>query len=149
MEEENHELLLPLVEDENICLPLPINVVSKYWNIDLPMAEAIESAKKYSGFDGSILIEGIEIAERHGLTCKIVHSSLNELKKVIDLGIPPIVILPGIPEITQHASVITGYDQQEKQFYIIFKKVIKMENSKKEQFLKVFLRKNGLKKENY
>ena len=114
MEEENHELLLPLVEDENICLPLPINVVSKYWNIDLPMAEAIESAKKYSGFDGSILIEGIEIAERHGLTCKIVHSSLNELKKVIDLGIPPIVILPGIPEITQHASVITGYDQQEK-----------------------------------
>ena len=81
MEEENHELLLPLVDDENICLPLPINVVSKYWNIDLPMAEAIESAKKYSGFDGSILIEGIEMAERHGLTCKIIHSSLSELKK--------------------------------------------------------------------
>ncbi len=114
MEEENHELLLPLVDDENICLPLPINVVSKYWNIDLPMAEAIESAKKYSGFDGSILIEGIEMAERHGLTCKITHSSLSELKKIIDLGIPPIVILPGIPEITQHASVITGYDEQEK-----------------------------------
>ena len=114
MEEENHELLLPLVDDENICLPLPINVVSRYWNIDLPMAEAIESAKKYSGFDGSILIEGIEMAERHGLTCKIVHSSLSELKKIIDLGIPPIVILPGIPEITQHASVITGYDKQEK-----------------------------------
>ena len=114
MEEENHELLLPLVDDENICLPLPINVVSKYWNIDLPMAEAIESAKKYSGFDGSILIEGIEMAERHGLTCKIIHSSLSELKKFIDLGIPLIVILPGIPEITQHASVITGYDKQEK-----------------------------------
>lgn len=114
MEKENHELLLPLVTDENICLPLPINVVSKYWNIDLPMEEAIESAKKYSGFDGSILIEGIEIAERHGLTCKIIHSSLSELKKIIDLGIPPIVILPGIPEITQHASVITGYDEEEK-----------------------------------
>ena len=94
--------------------PLPINVVSKYWNIDLPMEEAMESAKKYSGFDGSILIEGIEIAERHGLTCKIIHSSLSELKKIIDLGIPPIVILPGIPEITQHASVITGYNEQEK-----------------------------------
>lgn len=114
MEKENHELLLPLVTDENICLPLPINVVSKYWNIDLPMEEAVESAKKYSGFDGSILIEGIEIAERHGLTCKIIHSSLSELKKIIDLGIPPIVILPGIPEITQHASVITGYDEEEK-----------------------------------
>ena len=114
MEPENHELLLPLVDEENICLPLPINVVSKYWNIELPMAEAIETAKKYSGFDGSILIEGIESAERHGLTCKIVHSSLPELKKIIDSGIPPIVILPGIPEITQHASVITGYDDEEK-----------------------------------
>ena len=30
------------------------------------------------------------------------------------LGIPPIVILPGIPEITQHASVITGYNEEEK-----------------------------------
>ena len=114
MEQESHELLLPLVEEENICLPLPINVVSKYWNIELPMAEAIETAKKYSGFEGSVLIEGIEFAERHGLTCKIVHSSLTELKKIIDLGIPPIVILPGIPEITQHASIITGYNEEEK-----------------------------------
>lgn len=112
--EQDHELLLPLVEEENICLPLPINVVSKYWNIKLPMAEAIETAKKYSGFNGSILVEGIESAERYGLTCKIVNSSLSELKKIIDSGIPPIVILPGIPEITQHASVITGYDDEEK-----------------------------------
>lgn len=113
MEQEDHELFLPLVDEENICLPLPINVVSKYWNIELPMAEAIETAKNYSGFNGSILIEGIESAERHGLTCKIVHSSLSELKKIIDSGIPPIVILPGIPEITQHASVITGYNREE------------------------------------
>ena len=114
MEQEDHELLLPLVDEENICLPLPVNVVSKYWNIDLPMAEAAEIAKKYSGFNGSILIEGIESAERHGLICKIVHSSLPEIKKVIDSGIPPIVILPGIPEITQHASVITGYNDDEQ-----------------------------------
>jgi tetratricopeptide (TPR) repeat protein len=117
MEQEDHQLFLPLVEEENICLPLPINVVSRYWNVELPMAEAIETAKKYSGFDGSILIEGIELAERHGLTCKTIHSSLNELKKIIDMGIPPIVILPGIPEITQHASVITGYDDEEKTIF--------------------------------
>jgi len=114
MEQEDHQLLLPLVEEENICLPLPINVVSRYWNIELPMSEAVESAKKYSNFNGSILIEGIELAERHGLSSKIVHSSLSELKKIIDVGIPPIVILPGIPEITQHASVITGYNEEEK-----------------------------------
>ena len=114
MEQDIHELILPIIDEENICLPLPLNVVSKYWNIELPLAEAIETAKKYSGFDGSILIEGIESAERHGLTCKIIHSSLSELKKIIDAGIPPIVILPGIPEITQHASVITGYNDEEK-----------------------------------
>lgn len=114
MEQEDHQLLLPLVEEENICLPLPINVVSRYWNIELPMAEAAESAKKYSDFNGSIMIEGIELAERHGLSSKIVHSSLTELKTIIDAGIPPIVILPGIPEITQHASVITGYNEEEK-----------------------------------
>ena len=89
MEQEDHQLLLPLVEEENICLPLPINVVSRYWNIELPMAEAAESAKKYSDFNGSIMIEGIELAERHGLSSKIVHSSLTELKKIIDAGIPP------------------------------------------------------------
>ena len=114
MEQGDHQLLLPLVEEENICLPLPINVVSRYWNIELPMAEAVESAKKYSDFNGSIMIEGMELAERHGLSSKIVHSSLTELKKIIDAGIPPIVILPGIPEITQHASVITGYNEEEK-----------------------------------
>ena len=114
MEQEDHQLLLPLVDQENICLPLPINVVAKYWNIELSMVEAEETAKQYLGFNGSIIIEGIESAERHGLSCKIVNSSLKELKKIIDLGIPPIVILPGIPEITQHASVITGYDDEEK-----------------------------------
>ncbi|MHA7646392.1 tetratricopeptide repeat protein [Nitrosopumilus sp. S4] len=114
MEPENHELLLPLVDEENICLPLPINVVSKYWNVHLPLVEAQEISKNYSGYSGSILIEGIELAERNGLTCKIIHSSLSKLKKMIDVGIPPIVILPGIPEITQHASVITGYDIEER-----------------------------------
>ncbi|MBT4535549.1 MAG: tetratricopeptide repeat protein [Nitrosopumilus sp.] len=114
MEQEDHQLLLPLVDEENICLPLPVNVVSRYWNVELPMTEAIESAKQYSDFNGSIIIEGIDLAERHGLSCKIIHSSLVELKKIIDSGIPPIVLLPGIPEITQHASVITGYSEEEK-----------------------------------
>lgn len=113
MESSDHELLLPLVQEENICLPLPINVVSKYWNIDLPIIEAKEIAKQYPNNAGSIMIEGIELAERNGLICKIIHSSISELKKIIDSGIPPIVILPGIPEITQHASVISGYNEDE------------------------------------
>lgn len=114
MKQEEHELLLPIVEEENICLPLPINVISKYWNVELSIAEAKETAKKYAESAGSVIIEGIESAERQGLSCKIINSSLDELKKIIDSGIPPIVILPGIPEITQHVSVITGYNVEEK-----------------------------------
>lgn len=109
-----HELLLPPVTEENICLPLAVSAVSKYWDVNLPIAEAKEIAKKYPNVRGSILIEGIELAERHGLGSLILHSSLRELKKIIDMGIPPIVILPGIFETVQHASVISGYDEKER-----------------------------------
>jgi tetratricopeptide (TPR) repeat protein len=109
-----HELLLPTVTEENICLPLAISAVSKYWNVNLPISEAKEIAKKYPNIRGSILIEGIDLAQRHGLGSLTLHSSLSELKKVIDMGIPPIVILPGLFETVQHASVISGYDENEK-----------------------------------
>ena len=109
-------LLLPVVEEdeENICLPLVITVISKYWGIDLPLSEAKEIAKKYPNMKGSIMIEGIELAERHGLACLILNSNIKELKKIIDMGIPPIVILPGIRDTVQHASVISGYDETER-----------------------------------
>ena len=110
----DHELLLPQVTEENICLPLAISAVSKYWNVNLPISEAKEIAKKYQNVRGSILIEGIELAERHGLGSLILHSTISELKKIIDMGIQPIVILPGLYETVQHASVISGYDDSEK-----------------------------------
>ena len=114
-EEPEHELVLPPISDnDNICLPLSINAVAKYWNIDLPISEANEIASKYAGMNGSILIEGINLAERHGLSSLIMHSSIPELKQVIDMGIPPIVILPGLHDVVQHASNISGYDDKEK-----------------------------------
>ena len=112
--ESNHILSLPIVKDENICLPLVITAVSKYWGMDLPYSEARDIAKKYANVKGSIMIEGIELAERHGLGCLIINSTTKELKKLIDMGIPPIVILPGIRDTVQHASLILGYDDIEK-----------------------------------
>ena len=114
--ESAHILFLPTVEEdeENICLPLVITVVSKYWGINLPLPEAKEIARKYPKMKGSIMIEGIELAERHGLASLTINSTTNELKKIIDMGIPPIVILPGIQETVQHASVISGYDEVER-----------------------------------
>ena len=112
-----HTLLLPIVQEENICLPLVVSAVSKYWGIDLPLQEAKEIAKKYPNVKGSILIEGVELAERHGLSSIILNSNLKELKKMIDMGIPPIVILPGIKDVVQHASLVIGYDEIEKTIF--------------------------------
>ncbi len=115
--ESIHTLSLPIVNKENVCLPLVINAVSKYWGVELPLAEAIEIAKKYPGVKGSILIEGVELAERYGLSSAILNSSVSELRKMIDMGIPPIVILPGIRDVVQHASLIAGYDEMEKTIF--------------------------------
>jgi hypothetical protein len=114
--ELEHTLFLPIVEEdeENTCLPLVVTVVSKYWGVDLPFSEAKEISKKYPNMKGSIMIEGIELAERHGLSSLILSSSVKELKKIIDTGIPPIVILPGVQDTVQHASVISGYDETER-----------------------------------
>ena len=112
-----HTLEIPLVQEENICLPLVVSAVSKYWGIDLSLKEAAEIAKKYQNMKGSILIEGVELAERHGLAGIIVNSTLKELKKMIDIGVPPIVILPGVKDVVQHASLIVGYDETEKTIF--------------------------------
>ncbi|MDE1816301.1 MAG: tetratricopeptide repeat protein [Thaumarchaeota archaeon] len=112
--ESGHSLDVPIVQEENICLPLVISAVSKYWGVDLPLAEAKEIAKRYPGVKGTILIEGVELAERHGLASTILNSSMKELRRFIDMGIPPIVILPGIKDVVQHASLVVGYDETEK-----------------------------------
>lgn len=112
-----HTLEIPIVKEENICLPLVVSAISKYWGVDLPLKEAAEIAKKYPNMKGSILIEGVELAERHGLSSIISNSSLKGLKKMIDIGVSPIVILPGIKDVVQHASLIVGYDDIEKTIF--------------------------------
>ncbi|SMH72170.1 hypothetical protein [Candidatus Nitrosotalea okcheonensis] len=115
--DSTHTLEIPIVREENICLPLVVSAVSKYWGVDLPLKEAAEIAKKYQNMKGSILIEGVELAERHGLAGIIINSTLKELKKMIDIGVPPIVILPGVKDVVQHASLIVGYDETEKTIF--------------------------------
>lgn len=113
--DSEHTLILPLVEnkDDHICLPLAINVILNYWgeyNLD---TEAKERSQKYKNNKGSIFIEGIEIAESRGFLVCIFRSNMQGLKKKIDQGIPSIVIMPGLKETIQHATVITGYDPNE------------------------------------
>lgn len=104
------ELVLPPVRDENACLPLAVNAVASYWGVALPADEAAAVCSRYPGTPGSILIEGIELAERHGLAAAVLRSDLAGLKSLVDSAVPPIVIIPGMKNVVQHASVISGYD---------------------------------------
>jgi tetratricopeptide (TPR) repeat protein len=113
--DSEHTLILPLLDNkkDHVCLPLAINVILSYWgeyNLD---REAEERSRKYKDLKGSIFIEGIEIAETRGYLVKIFKSNLQILKKKIDQGIPSIVIMPGLKETIQHATVVTGYDPRE------------------------------------
>jgi hypothetical protein len=118
----SHTLELPLVreDEDNICLPLVISVVSRYWGEEIPLGEAKEIARMYPNMKGSIMMEGIELAEKHGLKSFIYRGSLEDVKKRIDQGLPPIVILPGIQETVQHATVISGYDDSTNRILTYF-----------------------------
>ncbi|MFZ0328448.1 MAG: C39 family peptidase [Nitrososphaeraceae archaeon] len=116
---EDQMIHLPLVgkETEHVCLPLVVNVISKYWGEEINPDEADIRAKKYEGVRGTMMIEGIELAENHGLISYIYKGSLKDLKKRIDQGIPSIVIMPGIQETIQHASIVCGYSKDERRIF--------------------------------
>ncbi|RPJ30016.1 MAG: hypothetical protein EHM25_07535 [Nitrosopumilales archaeon] len=113
--DNEHTLVLPLVESKNdeICLPLAINVLLTYWGEYNLIQEARERAWKYKDNKGSIFIEGFELAESRGYLVSVFRSNIKGLKKKIDQGIPSIVIMPGLKDTIQHATVISGYDPKE------------------------------------
>jgi len=102
---------LPLVSknEDNADLPLVMNVVIKYWGEDIspPISGAASDR-------GVTMIHGIELAETLGFESYIYKSSMKDLKKRIDQGIPPIVVMPGIQTTVQHAMVVSGYDSEER-----------------------------------
>ena len=108
-----HAISLPLVSkgEENSRLPLVVNVVAKYWGEDL-FSES--GAEGQVALKGSVLIHGITFAESKGFVSYIYKGSIKDLKKRIDQGIPPIVVLPGIQSIVQHALIISGYNEDER-----------------------------------
>lgn len=93
--------------EESSRLPLVINVVAKYWGEDISPEAAADS-------EGAAMIDGIILAESRGFASYIYKSSVKDLKKRIDQGIPPIVIMPGIQGTVQHAMVVSGYSVDER-----------------------------------
>lgn len=105
-----HYISLPLVskEEESPRLPLVINVVAKYWGEDLVAPESSAQSR------GAVMVDGIKLAEKAGLAVHIYKGSMKDLKKRIDQGIPVIVIMPGIQDVAQHATVVSGYSIDER-----------------------------------
>ncbi len=106
-----HFIRLPLVSnnEDSADLPLVMNVVLKYWGEDISPPISGEA-----GYRGTTMIQGIELAERLGIESYIYKSSMKDLKKRIDEGIPPIVIMPGIKATVQHAMIVSGYNSEER-----------------------------------
>ena len=110
------DLMLPIVNEENSCLPLAVNVVTQYWNVQIPLP--VNRAQMYPPDAGSVIMEGIELAEAHNLTVSVLKTDMSGLFSAIDSGIPPIVVLPGLGTVTQHISVLSGYDETTILHYI-------------------------------
>ncbi len=108
-----HSITLPLVSknDQYSRLPLVVDVLAKYWGEDL--FNAVDRDQK-GNQDDSNLMHGLELAESRGLVTYIYKGSVKDLKKRIDQGMPPIVIMPGIQGLLQHALVISGYNDDER-----------------------------------
>lgn len=107
-----HFLSLPLVSknEESSSLPLVVDVVARYWGEDIVQQKA--------GKRPASMIEGIVHAESRGFGSYIYKSSIKDLKKRIDQGIPPIVIMPGIQGTVQHAMIVSGYNSDERRMLI-------------------------------
>lgn len=107
----SHDLNLPLIEPTNSSLPLVISVVLQYWGEDILFLEKNNNNNQNNSTN---IIDGLEIAEKKHYSSYIYKSSIKDLKKRIDQGIPPIVIFPGLYNLPQHALLISGYDDNEK-----------------------------------
>jgi len=115
--DNNIQITLPLVSknEDNVVFPLVLNVLTKFWGEMTPDEDILQRSKQYTSHKGTIFIEGLEIIEkRFNLLSKVYRGSLDDLKKRIGQGIPLIVILPGINETVQFATIVTGYDPEEK-----------------------------------
>jgi len=113
---EEHSITLPIVDPslDTPYLPLVFNVLALYWGGDLTSFVSKDTESQYKNVRGSILIEGIELAEKHGFRSLMYKSSMKDLRRSIDQGIPIITILPGIRDLVQHATIVCGYNQQER-----------------------------------
>jgi tetratricopeptide (TPR) repeat protein len=110
------QIILPLVnkEEENVVFPLVMNVLSRFWGEEIPYDEISKRALYYKNYRGTVFIEGLEIIEKKlNLSSIVYRGSIADLKRRVSQGFPVIVVLPGIAETVQFATIVCGYDAHE------------------------------------
>lgn len=114
--DDSDHIILPLVnkDEENVVFPLVLNVLSRFWGEEIPIAEIEKRSSLYKNFKGIIFIEGLEIIEKNlNLSSIIYRGSIADIKKRVSQGFPVIVVLPGIGDVVQFATIVCGYDNKE------------------------------------
>ena len=109
-------IILPLVNktEENVVFPLVLNVISRFWGEEIPTDEIEKRTINYKNFKGTVFIEGLEIIEKKlNLSFVVYRGSLSDIKKRVNQGFPVIVVLPGIGDTVQFATIVCGYDANE------------------------------------
>jgi tetratricopeptide (TPR) repeat protein len=110
-------IILPLVDktEENVVFPLVLNVISRFWGEEIPRHEIEKRSTRYRNFKGIVFIEGLEIIEKNlNLSSIVYRGTISDIKKRVNQGFPVIVVLPGIGDIVQFATIVCGYDDNEK-----------------------------------
>jgi tetratricopeptide (TPR) repeat protein len=114
--DDSDHILLPLVSktEENVVFPMVLNVLSRFWGEEIPNAEIERRSSSYKNFKGIVFIEGLEILEKNlNLSFIVYRGSISDIKKRVSQGFPVIVILPGIGDVVQFATIVCGYDKNE------------------------------------
>ncbi|HEX5519340.1 MAG TPA: hypothetical protein VFX18_02765, partial [Candidatus Nitrosocosmicus sp.] len=64
--ENSNHIILPLVNknEENVVYPLVLNVLTRFWGEEIPIAEIEKRSNLYRNFKGIVFIEGLEIIEK-------------------------------------------------------------------------------------
>lgn len=112
-----NKIELPLVDknEESVVFPLVINVITKFWGEEIPISQIRELESRYPNFKGTIFMEGLELIEKElGMDYLAYRGSLSDIKKRLKQGFPIIIILPGIGETIQFATIVCGYDEEER-----------------------------------
>jgi hypothetical protein len=114
--DDTSHIILPLVNktEDNVVFPLVLNVISRFWGEEIPTDEIEKRTINYKKFKGTVFIEGLEMIEKKlNLSFVVYRGSLSDIKKRVNQGFPVIVVLPGIGDTVQFATIVCGYDANE------------------------------------